>query len=164
DQVGAIGEGAVAKIGQTFADDDVGEAGAASERAKRPTPGPDSIADIGDVIRDRDPSQAGAPLKSPPRLRQRASLYRGDALADANVGKVWAAGESPLSEVGDGVRDGDAGHVTQAGHAALASRVNKGKRGVPDAGDRQAGNGAGDDHIPTWPGITSDCDRSVGVG
>jgi len=56
-QVGAIGKGAVAKIGETFADDYIGEAGAASERSKGPTPGPDSIADIGDVIGDGNPSQ-----------------------------------------------------------------------------------------------------------
>src|SRR5436190_12038150 len=109
-----MGEGAVAEIGEAFADDEVGETVAARERSKGATPGPDSVTDIRDVIGNGHAGQTRTPLKRAPRGRLRASLYTGDALADGDGCKVWAARESSLSKVGDAIRDGNAGHVTQA--------------------------------------------------
>src|SRR4051812_32965874 len=116
-------EGAVAKIAEAFADDEVGEAVAARERSKGATPGPDSVTDIRDVIGNGHAGQARTPLKRAPRGRLRASLYAGDALADGDGCQVRAARESSLSQVGDAVRDGDAGHVSEACQVSLLAQV-----------------------------------------
>src|SRR5436309_3503123 len=83
-----------AKIGEAFADDEVGEVVAGRKRSKWATPGWDSVTDIRDVIGNRHAGQARTPLKRAPRRRLQASPYTGDAFADGDGCKVRAARES----------------------------------------------------------------------
>ncbi len=125
---------------------DRAQAGAVMERL---------VPDAGDAVGNRDAGQAGAG-------KERTVLDVGDAIGDrvASSFAPWTLDEQRLALVEqdpilaaiDGV---ERIHRDRAQAGAVIERK------VPDAGDRQAIDRAGNDHRPAWAGVSRDGDRAV---